>query len=312
MKPFRIGTRRSQLALWQSNFVREQLQAYHPNRVIELVHFTTQGDRVLDKPLPEIGGKGLFTLELEHALMRGEIDLAVHSLKDLPTQMAEDFVLGAIPLRASPFDALVSRGGILLGDLLDGAVIGTSSLRRAAQLKAYRPDLQIQPIRGNVETRLHKVLEADGMYDATILALAGLERLGKLAAVTQTLEPKFMLPAPGQGAIAVQCRADDPDILNALALLDDTETRACVTAERAFLQHLEAGCSLPVSAYATISGQSLHLIGRINSLDGQQTITVEGNAALSESTLLGVRLAQEALGQGAADILAALQEKQPS
>jgi hydroxymethylbilane synthase len=310
MKPLRIGTRHSPLALWQSNFILEQLQQIHPSRVIELLHFTTQGDRILDKPLPEIGGKGLFTLELEEALSRGEIDMAVHSLKDLPTEMAAAFVIGAIPQRANPFDALITRGGILLDELPSGAVIGTSSLRRAAQLKAYRPDLQSQAIRGNVETRLRKVLDGDGMYAATVLARAGLERLGKQDVITQLLDVSLMLPAPGQGAIAVQCRVDDPDTLTALAPLDHPETCACVSAERAFLQELEAGCSLPVSAYATISDQGIHLIGRVNSLDGQQTITVEGHAALAESTLLAVRLAQEALGQGAADILATLQAKQ--
>lgn len=308
MKPIRIGTRRSPLALWQTHYVLEQFQHFHPARAMEIVHFTTQGDQIPDKPLPEIGGKGLFTQELEAALARGEIDLAVHSLKDLPTQLADSFVIGAIPPRGSPFDALVSRGRHPLRDLPDGAVIGTSSLRRAAQLKAYRPDLQTRPIRGNVETRLRKVLDPTGEYDATVLALAGLERLGRLEVVTQQLDSSLMLPAPGQGAIAVQCRADDADLLTALAPLDHAETRACVTAERAFLQHLEAGCRLPVSALATISGQSLHLIGRLNSLDGQQTITVEGAAPLSESRALGIRLAQAALGQGAADLLSAKEE----
>jgi hydroxymethylbilane synthase len=309
MKPLRIGTRHSQLALWQTNYILEQLQHYHPTRQIEVIHFTTQGDRIIDKPLPEIGGKGLFTLELERALTAGEIDLAIHSLKDLPTEMPAGFTIGAIPPRGSVFDALVSQDGSLLEALPYAAVIGTSSLRRAAQLKAYRPDLQTQPIRGNVETRLRKTLDPSGGYQGTVLALAGLERLGKSDVVTQVLAGQIMLPAPGQGAIAVQCRADDPDVLVVLAPLDHTETRSCVNAERAFLQYLEGGCSLPVSAHATLSGETLHLIGRVNNLDGRKTITVEGTSIASESLELGFRLAQEALTQGAADLLADLPEK---
>jgi len=310
MKPIRIGTRRSQLALWQTTYILQQLQQLYPNRLIELVHFTTQGDRIIDKPLPEIGGKGLFTLELENALAAGNIDLAVHSLKDLPTQMAADFVIGAIPQRANPFDALVSKDGSLLAALPQGALIGTSSQRRAAQLKAYRPDLQTSPIRGNVETRIQKAHDPHGIYAATLLATAGLARLALQAHITQILDPAIMLPAPGQGAIAVQCRADDTHVLSALAPLDHAETRACVSAERAFLQHLEAGCSLPVSAYATLAEQTLHLTGRVNSLDGQKTITLAGTAPLAESSALGVRLAQEALAQGAAALLQDGQKEQ--
>jgi hydroxymethylbilane synthase len=309
MKPLRIGTRRSQLALWQTNYVVEQLHQYHPTRLVEVVTFTTQGDRAIDTPLPEIGGKGLFTLELEHALQRGEIDLAVHSLKDLPTKMPDGFAIGAIPPRGSALDALVSRDGSHLDALPPGAAIGTSSLRRTAQLRAYRPDLQIHPIRGNVESRLRKTLDPLGEYHATVLALAGLERLGKADFITQILDSQIMLPAPGQGAIAIQCRADDADVLAILTPLDHSETRACVDAERAFLGYLEAGCSLPVSAYARPSADTLHLTGRVNSLDGKKTITVEGNAPILENLELAGRLAQEALAAGAADLLADLPEK---
>lgn len=293
----RIGTRRSPLALWQADYVQKLLQAQ--NQAAELVFFTTQGDQILDKPLPEIGGKGLFTLELEHALREGQIDLAVHSLKDLPTDTP--FALAAIPRRASPFDALVSRTGQTLDSLPSGAVVGTSSLRRSAQLKAYRPDLQIRMIRGNVDTRLRKIF--DGEYDAGVLAVAGLDRLDKSEVITEIFRPEVMLPAPGQGAIAVQCRANDTALLELLARLDDATTRACVTAERAFLQKLESGCRLPVSAYATLNADGLELTGRVSAADGTKAITVKGQA-VEESAALGIRLAEEALAQGAGELLA--------
>lgn len=298
----RIGTRRSQLALWQAQHIQELLQAQH--QTADLIFFTTQGDQILDKPLPEIGGKGLFTLELENALRDGDIDLAVHSLKDLPTEIPEGFTLGAIPRRASPFDALVSRTGQPLSELPSGAVIGTSSLRRTAQLKAYRPDLTIKMIRGNVDTRLRKVFE--GEYDAAVLAAAGLDRLEKSGVITEIFEPDRMLPAPGQGAIAVQCRADDFNLRKLLAVLDHAETRACVMAERAFLQKLDAGCRLPVSAYAALNDGILELTGRVSQIDGAKTITVKGWAPVQENIQLGTQLAEQALAQGAGELLAAL------
>ncbi len=288
----RIGTRRSLLARWQADHVRELLLAQ--NQTAELVFFTTQGDQILDKPLTEIGGKGLFTLELEHALREGQIDMAVHSLKDLPTDTP--FMLGAILRRASPFDALVSRTGQPLDSLPSGAVIGTSSLRRSAQLKAYRPDLQIRSIRGNVDTRLRKIFE--GEYDAGVLAVAGLDRLGKSDVISEIFSPEVMLPAPGQGAIAVQCRADNSALLKLLAALDDADTRACVTAERAFLHALDSGCRLPVAAYATLNAGGLELTGRVSAADGTKTITVKGQAAVQENVALGIRLAEEILARG--------------
>lgn len=303
MRRFRIGTRQSPLALWQTQHILEHLQNIQSDILAEVVHFTTQGDRMLDKALPEIGGKGVFTQDLEQALLRGEIDLAVHSLKDLPTQMDAHFMIGAIPERASPFDALVSRNGEGVDTLPDGAIIGTSSLRRAAQLKAYRPDLQTRPIRGNVETRLRKVQAPEEGYDATILAVAGLTRLGQQRAITEILHADLMLPAPGQGAIAVQCRSDDTATLETLARIDHAPTRLCVSAERAFLQQLQAGCSLPVSAFARIDGEQIFLTGRVNSRDGQKTITVRGHAPLDENISLGIQLAKEAFAQGAAELL---------
>ena len=282
------------------------LGLHRPDLRVELVHFTTRGDRALDRPLPEIGGKGLFTQELEEALLAREIDLAVHSLKDLPTGLVESFVLGAILPRANPFDALISRQGCTLATLPPGATVGTSSLRRSAQLRTYRPDLRTESLRGNVDTRLRKALDPEGPYDAIVLAAAGLDRLGHSDTISEVLDPTIMLPAPGQGALAVQCRAGDARTLEALAPLDDPATRSAVTAERAFLHRLDAGCRLPVSAYARLDGGDLRLTGRVSAIDGTRTLTVHGSAALSAALALGVQLAERALAQGADALLDAL------
>lgn len=312
METLRIGTRRSQLALWQTHHVRDRLQAAFPDLAIELVHMTTTGDRILDKPLPEIGGKGLFTQELETALSTGAIDLAVHSLKDLPTEMPAGFALGAILARANPFDALVSRAGYTLATLPHNATLGTSSLRRRAQLLAHRPDLKTTMLRGNVDTRVRKAHDPAGPYDAIILAVAGLERLGQQAEITEIIDAQVMLPAPGQGAVAVQCRAGDAQTLPRLAVLDDQVTRVAVTAERSFLQRLEAGCRLPVAAFATVEGDTVHLSGRVSGLDGTHTITVRGDADSSAAFALGQRLADEALAQGADALLAEIRGGLPT
>lgn len=311
MDPLRIGTRRSALALWQTHHVRDALRAHHPGLPVEIVHLTTTGDRVIDRPLPEIGGKGLFTQELEDALRAGTIDLAVHSLKDLPTEMPGEFALVAILARANPFDALVSREGLSLDALPPGATVGTSSLRRRAQLLAARPDLTTDSLRGNVDTRLRKASDPAGPYDAIVLAVAGLDRLGRRDAITQVLDAAVMLPAPGQGAVAVQCRADDDRARALLAPLDDASTRVAVTAERAFLARLDAGCRLPVAALATLDDGSLRLAGRVSSLDGVQTITATGTASPAEADDLGARLAGEALAQGAEALLAEVRGELP-
>lgn len=307
----RIGTRRSPLAVWQAERVRTLLSAHHPALHVELVFFTTRGDRELARPLPEIGGKGLFTQELEKALRNGEIDVAAHSLKDLPTTLEADFALGAILPRANPFDALVSRAGYTLATLPPGATVGTSSLRRSAQLLAYRRDLRIELLRGNVDTRLHKALDPGGPYDAIVLAVAGLDRLGYSERISEVIDRDVMLPAPGQGAVAVQCRADDIRALELLAALDHPTTRHAVTAERAFLQQLDAGCRLPVSAYATLDGHELHLTGRVSDLEGMQTITVHGDAPAGEAHALGMRLAEQALAQGADALLSTVRGEFP-
>ncbi|MHB8629084.1 MAG: hydroxymethylbilane synthase [Aggregatilineales bacterium] len=317
-----IGTRKSQLAVWQAEYVADQLRALHPGLEVTLRFVITQGDRITDKPLPEIGGKGLFTAELEAELANGDIQLAVHSLKDLPTDLDAAFVIGAIPIRASPYDVLISRSGKKLVDLPSGATVGTSSLRRIAQIKAARPDLQTATLRGNVPTRINKALASDSPYDAIVLAQAGLDRLGLADKITETLAPLILLPAPAQGALGVQCRADDTETLALLASLDHLPTRLEVTAERAFLQALDSGCRLPVAALAEFDGTTLRMAGRVLSADGKQVISVRealtpnpspagGRGELEQAVELGFRLAQAALEQGAGALLAVVEERLP-
>jgi hydroxymethylbilane synthase len=306
----RIGTRGSALARRQTDYAADLLRAAYPGLKVEIVVMTTRGDQVLDAPLPLIGGKGVFTAELEDALRSGQIDLAVHSLKDLPTDDPDGIAIGAILPRASVEDALVSRAGHTLETLPEGATVGTSSRRRAGQLLHARPDLRCIDLRGNVDTRLRKALDLDGPYDAIVLAQAGLERLDRLDIISQTLPLDVMLPAPGQGALAVQCRDEEPS-LALLRPLDHAATRVAVTAERAFLSGLGGGCSVPVAAYGRIDSGSLSLLGRVTSLDGSQQIDVsltgEFDVATGSSTAearqLGHGLAEQALQQGVAPML---------
>lgn len=296
-----FATRPSALARWQTQWVIRTLQSIHPDLVCEEKIITTQGDKILDKPLPEIGGKGLFTQELESELLSGHVHCAVHSLKDLPVENPDGLTIGCIPLRAEVRDALISANGYTLATLPTDATVGTSSLRRSAQILSQRPDLKTESLRGNVDTRLRKALE--GRYDAIILAGAGLTRLGLDHHVTEWLSLDVMLPAPGQGALAVQCRADDSTTLSLLAALEDESTRKAVTAERAFLSGLGGGCSVPVAAYANIKDQNgISLTGLVASVDGRQMIKVFGDG--STALELGKRLAQEAIAQGASEILA--------
>lgn len=306
MNRIRIGTRGSDLARWQANTVAALLREKVPAADVETVIITTRGDIELDKPLPEIGGKGLFTYELERAMRDGEIDCAVHSLKDLPTDDPPDLITGAVPARANPADALISRAGYTLATLPDGATVGTSSLRRGAQLRHMRPDIQLIDIRGNVPTRIDKANAADGPYDAIVLARAGVERLELTQHISDTLPMEAMLPAPGQGALAVQCRADDADFF---AALDDASIRLCVTAERAFLNELEGGCSVPVAAYCQLIDGMLTLRGRVTAVDGSRQIDVTQRGAAASTTdadALGRAAARDALAQGAAEILDSL------
>ena len=290
-----LGSRTSALAMWQSRHVMAALQAAWPGLECTIEPFITQGDETLDRPLPEIGGKGLFTLELENGLREGRIDLAVHSLKDLPVDDAPGLILGAILGRADVRDVLVAKSGRSLDELPAGAVVGTSSLRRQAQLLALHPELIVRSIRGNVETRIQKALH--GEYDATLLAGAGVTRLGLDAQISQWLPLEVMLPAPGQGALAVQCRADDERTLELLAAIHNDEVAQAVTAERAFLAGLGGGCSIPVGAYATVNDGTIHLIGLVAAVDGSRIIRVEGSGTAPLE--LGVSLADAAKSQGA-------------
>lgn len=295
-----FASRPSALARRQTEMVIQALQRAHPDLACTIHLITTQGDRILDKALPEIGGKGLFTQELESELLSGRVNCAVHSLKDLPTQSPPGLILGAIPERADVRDVLISARGYTLETLPEGAVVGTSSRRRAAQLLHLRPDLRIENLRGNVDTRLRKALE--NRYDAVIMAAAGLARLGLEKEVTQYLPPETLLPAPGQGALAVQCRAADQDTLSLLAAIEHRPTRSAVTAERAFLEGLGGGCALPIAAFAehTPAGR-LHLIGRVLSPDGQEMIEVRGEG--EDARALGLDLAAQALSLGADRLL---------
>lgn len=285
--------------MWQTNHIRERLQAAWPGLSIAIEPFVTKGDKTLDKPLPQIGGKGLFTLELEEALRDGRIHLAVHSLKDLPVENSAGLTLGAIVGRADVRDVLVAKNGWTLQTLPQGAIIGTSSLRRQAQLLALRPDLQVRSIRGNVGTRVKKVME--GEYDAAVLAAAGITRLGLGDQISQWLPLGTMLPAPGQGALAVQCCTDDAATRHLLQAIDQPDVRACVTAERSFLHHLEGGCSTPVAAHAVQTDNSLHLTGLIGAPDGHAILCL--NETGQNAWELGAKLAQEALNLGAREIL---------
>ena len=296
-----FATRPSALARWQTQWVISALQEAYPGLICEEKVITTQGDKVLDRPLPEIGGKGLFTQELENELLSGAVHCAVHSLKDLPVENPAGLTVGCVPPRAEVRDALISKDGYTLETLPPGSVIGTSSLRRAAQILSARPDVTTASLRGNVDTRLRKALESQ--YDAIILAGAGLTRLGLDSHVTQWLPLNVMLPAPGQGALAIQCRADDRETLSLLAALEDAPTRLAVIAERQFLLGLGGGCAVPVAAYADLSHETLDisLTGLVVSTDGKQIIKVSGSD--NEPIDLGKQLAREALKQGAAEIL---------
>lgn len=298
----RLGSRGSALALWQTHYVRDLLQAAWPDLTLTVEIIKTQGDKILDTPLPLIGGKGLFTAELEAALHHRQIDLAVHSLKDLPVTAPPGLIIGATPPRANPADALVSRGGHTLANLPPGAAVGTSSLRRAAQLLHQRPDLRILDIRGNVDSRIGKVLDNGGPYDAIVLAYAGLERLARLDVVSQILSSAEMTPAPGQGSLAIQCR-DETASVALLRPLHDPTTEAAVTAERAFLAALGGGCALPIAAHATLSGDQLHVHGRVTAVDGSKQIDVTLIGERTAAQQAGFDLAQVALNEGAADLL---------
>jgi hydroxymethylbilane synthase len=303
----RFGTRGSALALWQTRHVIALIMQAHPGLQADYEIIATRGDQLVDTPLALIGGKGVFTAELETALHERRIDGAVHSLKDLPTAAPAGLVIGAIPTRGSAADVLISRGGYTLDTLPDGARVGTSSARRAAQLLRRRPDLRILNLRGNIDTRLRKALAEGGDYDALVLARAGLERLERLDAVSETLPFDVMLPAPGQGALAVQTRID-PALVAMFAPIHHLPTALAVTAERAFLAGLGGGCAVPVAAYADWHGDHLLLRGRVSAPDGSQQIDAQVSAAVTSAAAavaVGTALAQQALDGGAKALMAA-------
>lgn len=300
-----IGSRGSKLALTQTGQVADLLRAASPGIVVTIETISTKGDRVLDKPLAVIGGKGVFTQELEAALRDGSIDLAVHSLKDLPTEEPEALCLGAVPARATPNDALVCAKWACLEDLPDGARVGTSSLRRRAQLLARKPGLNVVDIRGNIDTRVAKVLDKEEM-DAAILACAGLERIGQTDAIAEVLPADVMLPAAGQGALGIQARADDDELLALLEKIHDAAAAAETAAERTMLAALGGGCQVPIGALARAAGDGLTLHGLVCSLDGTQVLRTEVSGNSSDAESLGNQAAENLLASGAKAIVAQL------
>lgn len=301
-RTLRIATRKSPLALWQANFVKDRLEALYPDLRVELVPMSTQGDKILDTPLAKVGGKGLFVKELETAMLEGRADIAVHSMKDVPVEFPEGLGLHTICEREDPRDAFVSNRFQQIDELPQGAVVGTSSLRRQCQLRAARPDLLIRDLRGNVNTRLAK-LDA-GEYDAIILAAAGLKRLEMAHRITAFIEPEQSLPANGQGAVGIECRQNDHELHALLAPLEHTETRIRVLTERAMNRALQGGCQVPIGAYALVQGDEVWLRGLVGSPDGTQVIRDEIRGPLAEGEALGHALAQRLLAAGADAILA--------
>lgn len=303
-KPLRIATRKSQLALWQAEYVARMLQQAHPGLQIELLKMTTQGDKILDTPLAKVGGKGLFVKELELGMLEGRADIAVHSMKDVPVELPEGLHLPVICPREDPRDAFVSNTFASLTDLPQGARVGTSSLRRQCQLHALRPDLQILDLRGNVNSRLQKL--DDGNYDAIILAAAGLKRLGFEARIREALAPEVSLPAIGQGAVGIECRVADTEINELLAPLHDLKTARRVQAERAMNARLQGGCQVPIGGYAEIEHGILLLRGLVGAPDGSEIVRGEIAGPPDNAEELGEVLAEDLLQRGADRILDAL------
>lgn len=297
----RIATRKSPLALWQAHFVQSRLQQLYPQLRVELLPMSTKGDKILDSPLAKVGGKGLFVKELEQAILAGDADIAVHSMKDVPVEFPDGLGLSIICERDDPRDAFVSSRFPSLAELPAGSRVGTSSLRRQCQLRASRPDLQILDLRGNVNSRLAKL--DGGEYDAILLAAAGLKRLGLQERITTLLPPEQSLPANGQGAVGIECRLDDDELLTLLAPLEHLPTRQRVLAERAMNRALQGGCQVPIGAYAELEGDQLWLRGLVGSPDGRQVLHAECRGAASEPEALGQALADQLLAQGAARLL---------
>lgn len=303
-RPLRIATRQSVLAVVQTEFVAARLQALHPGLEVELCKMTTKGDQLLDSPLAKVGGKGLFVKELEQGLLNGEADIAVHSLKDVPVQITEELQLPVVLPRHDPRDAFVSNTYKHLQELPDGARLGSSSLRRQCQIRARYPGLEVIDLRGNIHTRLRKLDE--GVYDAIVLATAGLERADLAERVTDRISPADSLPAIGQGVLGIECRRNDPEIETLIAPLHDIETYYCISAERAMNRRLQGGCQVPIAGYATLEGGELYLRALVGHPAGQPVHHAEGRAPQAEAEALGHRVADDLLAQGAGKILAEL------
>ena len=299
-----LGTRGSKLALHQSEWVQARLMELAPHVTVTLNRIQTAGDKILDVPLAKVGGKGLFVKEIEEALLSGEIDLAVHSMKDVPTELPVGLELLCVPFREDPRDALISRDGRLFKDLPHGAKVGTSSLRRQSQLLQARPDLTIGMLRGNLDTRLKKLRE--GQFDAIVLAAAGLRRLGWDHEITEYLSPDISLPAIGQGALGIEGRGNDVFVRSLLKGLEDATTRTRVLAERALLHRLQGGCQVPIAAYATVSGSDVMLEGLVASVDGKEIIRDKVRGSVSDPESIGIELAERLLARGGDKILQAI------
>lgn len=302
-----MGTRESRLAMWQACWVVERLKKLRPEKSYRIKGIRTQGDNILDVALAKIGDKGLFTKELEYAILRGEIDMAVHSMKDLPTELPEGLSIGAVCEREYPGDVLISRDGKTLAELPAGAVIGTSSLRRAAQVLHCRKDLRTVDLRGNVQTRIKRLDE--NKFDATILAYAGVHRMGLDHRISQVIPFEILLPAAGQGSVGVEVASDNGEIIALVKNIDHAESRQAVSAERAFLKELEGGCQVPIGAHAAVEGGCLRLEGVVLSLDGSEMVRSSMIGEVSEAENIGCKLAEKLIDSGAGDILSKMRQE---
>jgi len=296
-----IGSRGSQLALWQANWVKSELERINGNVEVSIQIIKTSGDKIQDVPLAKIGGKGLFVKEIEEALLAHEIDIAVHSMKDVPMKLPRELQIAVVTERESPLDALISKNGEKIADLPEGATVGTSSLRRSSQLLRYRPDLKIEMLRGNLDTRLKKLDE--GQYDAIILAAAGLNRLGWADRITEEISREILLPAMGQGALGLETRINDVDVQKFICDLDHEATHWAVDAERAFVDILDGGCQVPIGAYATVDGGEITVRGLVAGLDGKTIYQLDKTGPVYDADKLGRELGNELLKMGAAEIL---------
>ncbi len=305
-RTLKIGTRGSRLALLQTQWVAQKLLAAHPEIQIQIITIKTKGDRILGSPLSVVGGKGIFVKEIEDALISGTIDLAVHSMKDLPSELPRGLKIGAVPKREDPRDALITKDGRRLSQLEAGAVIATSSIRRKSQIRHMRPDLTVVDLRGNVDTRLKKLLSGDSGIQAIVLAVAGIRRMGLMEKVTEILDQDRMIPAVGQGALAVEVREGDPEVEAIVRSIEDPSTRVCIRAERAFLEELQAGCQVPAGAIARFLGENLEISAMVADPEGRELIRLTQAGSSSEPEALGRQVAKGLLEKGAREILRAL------